>query len=304
MPLNSTRGAGSAKGFGFTAAGGAPWDETAEVLILAGGGGRGEFAGAGGGGGGLLYYGPVTNAAAAPGSSGKTRNGTSLSLTGVSSVPVTIGAGGAGSSGPPWTPGFQGNPSSITVGPAPYSTTGGGGGGGGPGSGFPGGPGGSGGGGGGSGSGGTGGSGTPGQGYSGGSVTTGPSSPTGGGGGAANAGNNGTTGAPQRGWGGSGAGYVIEDSTTTVYYGGGGLGEAGDTTGDYDQYGRWGFVGTNAPANRGQGGGDDGGSGIVVFSMDKAASPRLSVSPGTNTKTIQGTKVVCKFTVGGTLTIT
>jgi hypothetical protein len=38
--------------------------------------------------------------------------------------------------------------------------------------------------------------------------------------------------------------------------------------------------------------------------MDKAASPRLSVSPGTNTKTTVGTKVVCKFTVNGTLTIT
>jgi hypothetical protein len=38
--------------------------------------------------------------------------------------------------------------------------------------------------------------------------------------------------------------------------------------------------------------------------MDKSAAPRLSVSPGTNTKTTVGTKVVCKFIVGGTLTIT
>jgi len=51
MPLQSTRGAGSAKGFGLTAGGGPPIDF--DYLVIAGGGGGGRaHAGAGGAGGG------------------------------------------------------------------------------------------------------------------------------------------------------------------------------------------------------------------------------------------------------------
>ena len=51
MPLNSTRGAGSAKGFGLTA--GAGWDGSASYLVVAGGGGgaTSNSGGAGAGGG-------------------------------------------------------------------------------------------------------------------------------------------------------------------------------------------------------------------------------------------------------------
>jgi hypothetical protein len=50
MPLNSTRGAGSAKGFGLTAGAAAPVD--IDFLVVAGGGSGGGREGGGGGGGG------------------------------------------------------------------------------------------------------------------------------------------------------------------------------------------------------------------------------------------------------------
>ena len=63
-------------------------------------------------------------------------------------------------------------------------------------------------------------------------------------------------------------------------------------------------VGTNAPANKGQGGGKNGGSGVVIFKYPSAAIPAVSVSPATNTKsTTPGGCGVATFTVSGTLTI-
>jgi hypothetical protein len=47
-----------------------------------------------------------------------------------------------------------------------------------------------------------------------------------------------------------------------------------------------------------------GGSGIVILRAPKAAANKLSVSPGTNTKTTTPTgDVICTFTVSGTLTV-
>ena len=72
MPLNSTRGAGSAKGFGFTARSVAPVD--VDYLVIAGGAAGGLNSGGGGGAGGLL-------------------TGTA-SLTVGTTYGVTVGAGG------------------------------------------------------------------------------------------------------------------------------------------------------------------------------------------------------------------
>jgi hypothetical protein len=54
MPLNSTRGAGSAKGFGLTQ--GATWDGTIDYLVVAGGGGAGVTNAGNAGGGGAGGY--------------------------------------------------------------------------------------------------------------------------------------------------------------------------------------------------------------------------------------------------------
>ena len=79
---------------------------------------------------------------------------------------------------------------------------------------------------------------------------------------------------------------------------------SGDTSGDYDQYGRWGQVGVNAPANKGQGGGDDGGSGVVIFKYPSSAISAISVSPGTNTKTTAPNgDGIATFTVPGTFSV-
>jgi len=76
MPLNSTRGAGSAKGFGLTA-GAAKFSGNIDILVVAGGGGGANLYNAGGGGGGGVVLYP------------------SLSVIGgLASVPITVGAGG------------------------------------------------------------------------------------------------------------------------------------------------------------------------------------------------------------------
>ena len=74
-------------------------------------------------------------------------------------------------------------------------------------------------------------------------------------------------------------------------------------------------LGTAGTPNTGGGGGgcsegisprqgQSGGSGIVIIRAPKAAGPRWSLSPGTNTKTTAPNgDVVANFTVPGTLTI-
>jgi len=76
MPLQSTRGASSAKGFGFTAGGGAPIDF--DYLVVAGGGAANGFISGGGGAGGYRTSFP---------------GGTKITLKGGEND-ITIGAGG------------------------------------------------------------------------------------------------------------------------------------------------------------------------------------------------------------------
>ena len=76
MPLLSTRGAGSAKGFGLTSGGKPPVD--VDFLVVAGGAGGGTQQGGGGGAGGY-------------------RTGTASKLTLGTNYTVTVGGGGTGS---------------------------------------------------------------------------------------------------------------------------------------------------------------------------------------------------------------
>ena len=80
MPLNSTRGAGSAKGFGFT--NGISWDGLADYLVVAGGGAGGGRTGGGGGAGGYRTSFP---------------GGTKISIA-KGTTPITVGGGGTGPS--------------------------------------------------------------------------------------------------------------------------------------------------------------------------------------------------------------
>jgi hypothetical protein len=260
-----------------------PTTSEIEVVMIAGGGGGGVYAGAGAGAGGLLYYGPVSNAATAPEATGKARNGASLSVTGGSTIPITIGGGGAGSPGP--GSGSSGSNTTLTIEGTPYTLTGGGYGGGSPGGAAPGGPGGSGGGGGGSGGGSKpGGSGICGQGFAGGTMPS--NGPCGSGGGASQAGFAGApTGSPfppgTYGIGGAGAGYDIADGSTIVYYAGGGSGASTQpgTSCVTGGFGRTTAGPGAATANTGRGGGGAGGagaSGAVI--IHEPGSP--AVAPG------------------------
>ena len=77
MPLQSTRGAGSAKGFGLTSGGAAPID--VDYLVVAGGGGGGvDYSGGGGAGGYRTSF---------PG-------GTKITLEAGTPYSITVGAGG------------------------------------------------------------------------------------------------------------------------------------------------------------------------------------------------------------------
>jgi hypothetical protein len=312
MPLQSTRGAASAKAFGFTAGGAAPID--VDYLVLAGGAGGGASVNGpgsgtarGGGGGGAGGY-----RTSFPG-------GTKLTLA-KGTTPVTVGAGGAGGSNPPGT-GVSGCNSIFET----ITSTGGGGGkcGNGTGSrpaprdGIPGGSGG--------GLGNTGCGPDPQKGEG----NTPPTSPPQGnpGGGPRTPGDYavGTAGGGAGGTGPTGltGGASVSNSITgaAVSYARGGGG------------GDWGYSspypGTETPftgpANSGFGGtggqtgalpqsswagenGYNGGSGTVILRAPGAAGPRISVSPGSNTKTTSpapdGAATILTFTVTGTLTVT
>jgi len=289
MPLNSTRGAASAKAFGFTA--GAAAIEV-DFLVIAGGGGTQR---AGGGAGGYRTSFP---------------GGTKLKLKKALTYPVSVGAGGSDSAP---NPSRKGNPSSIDTiastgggainvesqaggsgagipdfsAPSPYSPAPGG-------------------------AGNQGGYSPP-EGSPGGGSTPGSTFQnwSGGGGGAGAAGGN----AP--GPGGNGLANSI--TGTSVTRGGGGGGGQNNNTGGGAPGGSGGggpgFTGPNGTGgadgtvNTGGGGGgggdntyDDsaGGSGIVVLRAPSTVT--FTVAPGTNTVTTapNGDKVAT-FTVSGTL---
>ena len=242
-----------------------------DVLTIAGGGGSGGDQGAGGGGAGGM------------------RELTNQPVIGNSTIPITVGAGGAaGSTGTP-EDGSDGG-SSVFGNPAnPITSAGGGGGGlGDSGGGGTGRDGGSGGGGGGRGDD-SGGSGTPGQGNAGGKSKP-ESSPTndrgGGGGGAGAAGGNGVNDPGKAGDGGIGAPSTITGTATYFAGGGGGGSEStGGTAGGAGGLGGGGAggngaAGTAGTSNTGGGGGASGaapaaggagGSGVVIVKeKDKA----------------------------------
>ena len=327
MPLNSTRGAASAKAFGFTS-GSAPID--VDYVVVAGGasGATGQAGGWGGGAGAGGYRTSfpggtkitlakgstpiqVGGGGPSPGPVGSNTRG----VNGVDSVfdiitsaggggggvnanPAPSGSGldgGSGGGGGENTPGGtgntppvsppQGNPGGTPVG-APGAGNAGSGGGGATQTGIPGG----------NASGGAQYGGTGGNGASN-SITGSPVSYAGGGGGAGNAGGAGAAGGT--GGGGTGAfggplcspGSGIPATAGTVNTGGGGGGGI-----------IYSFPGGSTCRP-----GQAGGSGTVIIRAPGAAGPRISVSPGSNTKTTSpgpdGAATVLTFTVTGSLTV-
>jgi hypothetical protein len=306
MPLQSTRGAGSAKGFGFTVA---SKPLTVEYLITAGGGGAGGRQGGAGGGGGV-----ITNYPAPAGI-----------ILEAGTYPVTVGGGGSGDNGS--ANGVSGTSSSIAFGgPVGTITAAGGGGGGGisPGVGLDGG----------SGGGGYHDSNMPDITNAGGRGNTPPVSPPqgqpgfgglknnpgtnaskSGGGGGSNAGGPGQnenggdgksstiTGSPAN-YGGGGGGGGRGAGAGTGGSGGGGPGANSEVTGTAGTAntggggGAGGFGGDGAP-------GASGGSGIVYLRAPASSGPKISVTPGTNTKTTAPDgATLLTFTVNGSLTVT
>ena len=327
MPIQSTRGAGSAKAFGFTVGGGGL---LVDYMLIAGGGGGGNDCGGGGGAGGYRASFPGgTKFALAVGNnpitiggggtagmnsypfSGGNNSSPGVNSTlgnGITTITAAGGGGGGSSNNFPGTPGKQGdaggsgggdasviaptsvaragntppvsppqgNPSSAAVSfyPAPISLAGGGGGSSAAGSGA------------------NGGNGT--------SVTPvfgaspqpfyGPTAGVyGGGAGGGAGGPPGATGGTG-GTGGGGAGYNYGEATNPAKSGvvnsGGGGGGYGQRAVPGQQ-----FAGT-------------GGSGVALIFVPAAISPRISVSPGTNTKTSVPTGDVLRFTVDGNITVT
>jgi hypothetical protein len=311
MPLNSTRGAGSAKAFGFTA-GAAPIE--VDYLVVASGGG-----------GGASNYGIAsqTRGAAGGGAGGYRTSfpgGTKLKLA-KGTTPVTVGAGGTGGND---GPGGNGNNSIFDT----ITSTAGGGGTGSPlsaGTNIDGRPGGSGG----------GVSVTRGSERITGAGNTPPTSPPqgnpgggprtdgdyivgAGGGGASGAGaNSGGDPSPSVSLGGPG-GAASSNSITgaSVNYAGGGDGggwnyltpDKDGAPRGYGYAGRGGSTGpTPQPSMSGETGGT-GADGVVILRAPGAAGPRISVSPGTNTKTTSpapdGEATILTFTVNGSITVT
>ena len=109
MPINSTRGAGSAKAFGFTTVGLQP--VAVNYFVAAGGASGGSRIGAGGGAGGVL----------------ESFSGAAPTQTMDLAVEYNITVGGAGPSVSGDTRGNDGSPSSFSLGS--ISASGGGGGG-------------------------------------------------------------------------------------------------------------------------------------------------------------------------------
>jgi len=316
MPLNSTRGAGSAKGFGFTAAGITPVDF--DYLVVAGGGGGFSGLGGGGGAGGFRTSFP-----------GGTKTTINQKIT-----TITVGAGGASSPQPsPGAAFIAGHGENSSIGSNIISAGGGvmntaqaygppgaspdnasvrdGGSGAGqshqqtdytglgnvppvsPSQGNPGGPGGgsfgS------SGGGGAGGAGVNGEGSSPNPSNSGPGGP-----GVSNS----ISGSPVTYAGGGGGGGYVQSAGSG---GPGGGGAGGPYNGGNVSNGTAGTANTGGGGGApGPGGNTDqaGGSGIIFLRVPTANAPvSLAVSPGTNTITTDGSDKVLTFTVSGTLTI-
>lgn len=284
MPVISTRGAGSARGFGFS--GGAA-GFSIDYLVVAGGGAGGSNYASGGGGGGLrTSWG-----------SGTLDSGTPLRMK-AGDYTVTVGASAAA--------GNEGNNSSISApGFTTFSATGGGrgyGGNSGPAT-----------------AGGSGGGGqTKGAGNEGGYT---PPEGNDGGDGASRMGGGGASAVGGSNPGGTGgAGYAVDISgSSTTYAGGGGgggyihsntpgPGGAGGGGNGGAVQGTTGGAGTNGLGGGGGGAGADngtggaGGSGIVIFRAPSART--FTVAPGTNTtSTAPNGDKIATFTVSGTLTL-
>ena len=323
MPLFSTRGAGSAKAFGLTSGAG-PFD--VDYLVVAGAGSSARDNTGGGGAGGFRFSNQTFSVSGAPAAPRASATGLKIST---GSYPITIGAGGAAIVCN--FNAFDGTPSVFST----ITSTGGGGGNGCAGNtspiARPGNPGGSG-----------GGAGQTNPGYStipGGTGNSPPTSPAqGSSGGATSSGCNGGAGGggamaagdscgPKTGGAGAGVPTTAFGSNGVLcgsfrYYAGGGGGGGSQTSGPGGPGGIGGGGngkgGTCQPpanpgtANTGGGAGGagqateggNGGSGIVVIRAPAGASSRLSVSPGTNTKTTSPDgATILTFTVTGTLTV-
>jgi hypothetical protein len=272
MPLLSTRGATSAKGFGLTQGG---IKVTAEYVIYGGGAAGGGNWGQGGGAGGVQsnYPSPTGGDVVVPGT-----------------YPVTVGAGGS----PVSSVNTQGGSGTDSI----WNSITAGGGMGGAGNAF--------------GNDTLGKSGTP-QSFAGGQTVDNPVR-GGGGGGSGGAGQPGASGKQ----GGPGSTYAIYAAGSTTYAGGGGGGGregtgpggpggggsgAGGNPGGNSQPGTasTGSGGGGAPTGSASGG---GATGLVTLRFPAKASPLISVTPGTNTKTsAPNGDAVCTFTVGGTVVI-
>ena len=243
--------------FQITNIAGTPANNVMSHMVIAGGGGAGANAGGGGGAGGFREAkSPVTPYTASP-LDGAAPN--AITAT-VSSIPITIGAGGAGACAQP-AKGSSGSTSTFS------SVTSAGGGGGGSGSNAVGGNGGSGGGAR-SNQSSAGGSGntppvSPPQGSNGGATGSGPVCVGGGGGGATV---NGNSGDPSNGNGGAGATTSINATPTAFAGGGGGASNNNGNPAGTGGAGGGGNGGTNpgqgtaGTANTGGGGGGSGGS--------------------------------------------
>ena len=315
MPLLSTRGAGSARGFGF-AGGSKPI--SVQYLVIAGGGGGGSWAAGGSGAGGYRLNVPGET------SGGNSPAESALELKAGIPYTVTIGGGGSGTDGGPY-PGVKPTDGSDSVldtitslgggygagdysgSPVPAKTPGpsdaqpGGSGGGGKDGPVP-------------------GNGTPGQGFEGGITTANPPGYGSGGGGGAGAAGSAPAGDGTGGSGGAGLYSSITGSPVGRGGGGGGGSRPGVGPASASEGGGAGGVGGPGSggagsANTGGGAGSagytpgpsanagvSGGSGVVIIKIPSANS--ATFSPGiTQTPSSTPTSNIYQVTAGtGTVT--
>ena len=283
------------------------FDGTTSFLVIAGGGSGAHDQGGGGGAGG--YRSSFNSESSGGGGSAES----ALTLTQGTTYTITVGAGGAQTTGPASSQGNDGVASSISGSDITDITSVGGGGGGGSAT-ATGNNGGSGGGGNGGGAGNAGGSGTANQGFAGGASYQSPANPgedSGGGGGAGQAGNNPVVS------GGDGVASTITGSSVTRGGGGGGN-DYGNNNSRAGGAGGGGQGGTTTPgsassagtANTGGGGGAGsgnspqeggaGGSGVVILRV--LTADYSGTTTGSPTVTTDGTDTILTFNASGSYT--
>ena len=283
------------------------FDGTTSFLVVAGGGSGAHDQGGGGGAGG--YRSSFNSESSGGGGSAES----ALTLTQGTTYTITVGAGGAQTTGPASSQGNDGVASSISGSDITDITSVGGGGGGGSAT-ATGNNGGSGGGGNGGGAGNAGGSGTANQGFAGGASYQSPANPgedSGGGGGAGQAGNNPVVS------GGDGVASTITGSSVTRGGGGGGN-DYGNNNSRAGGAGGGGQGGTTTPgsassagtANTGGGGGAGsgnspqeggaGGSGVVILRV--LTADYSGTTTGSPTVTTDGTDTILTFNASGSYT--